>query len=224
MKSTSYFDDAMKHLERESPFIRSSSLRLTNESLPKSSSTNSMFYRNKPNPPVHRYSSSLDGDHGILDGKNAAAENKSRDDDFDFLNGFLEENRKFQLSIAQRHQTVEEEEGKVEEEEEKHQQQPPIAAPRLKKIMNSSQQLSQQLSQLKHLYDNENDSDEDNAKADEEVKSFLSKTEDEKSTELSGSWSRVRVKKIASAFQHQKLLKTLTPATDSTKWQRSMYH
>ena len=224
MKSTSYFDDAMKHLERESPFIRSSSLRLTNESLPKSSSTNSMFYGNKPNPPVYRYSSSLDGDHGILDGKiaAAAAENKSRDDDFDFLNGFLEENRKFQLSIAQRHQTVEEEEKK--EEEEKHQQQPPIAAPRLKKIMNSSQQLSQQLSQLKHLYDNENDSDEDNAKADEEVKSFLSKTEDEKSTELSGSWSRVRVKKIASAFQHQKSLKTSTPATDSSKWPRSMYH
>lgn len=227
MKSTSYFDDAMKHLERESPFIRSSSLRLTNESLPKSSSTNSMFYRNKPNPPVHRYSSSLDGDHGILDGKIAvAAENKSRDDDFDFLNGFLEENRKFQLSIAQRHQTVKEEgkqEENEEEVEERNQQQPPIAAPRLKKIINSSQQLSQQLSQLKHLYDNENDSDEDNAKADEEVKSFLSKTEDEKSTELSGSWSRVRVKKIASAFQHQKLLKTSTPATDSSKWPRSMY-
>lgn len=222
MKSTSYFDDAMKHLERESPFIRSSSLRLTNESLPKSSSTNSMFYRNKPNPPVHRYSSSLDGDYGILDGKNDATESKSRDDDFDFLNGFLEENRKFQLSIAQRHQTVKEEGKEVEEE--KHQQQPPIAAPRLKKIMNSSQQLSQQLSQLKHLYDNENDSDEDNAKADEEVKSFLSKTEDEKSTELSGSWSRVRVKKIASAFQHQKSLKTSTSATDSSKWPKSMYY
>lgn len=203
MKSTSYFDDAMRHLERESPFIRSSSLRLANESLPKSSSTSSMMYRHKPNPPAHRYSSSLDGDHGILDG--GGSTEKSRDDDFDFLNGFLEENRKFQLSIAQRQ--------KVKKEEE---EQPPVAAPRLKKIINSSQQLSQQLSQLKHLYENANDSDDDNAKADEEVKSFLSKSEEEKSTELSGSWSRVRVKKIASAFQQQS-------TSESAKWPRSTY-
>lgn len=243
MKSTSYFDDAMKHLERESPFIRSSSLRLTNESLPKSSSTSSMLYRHKPNPPtsVHRYSSSLDGDHGILDGSHytaAASDNKSREDDFDFLNGFLEENRKFQLSIAQRQKVKEVKERRQENEEEKHHFQPPsssisslhqhhpIAAPRLKKIMNSSQQLSQQLSQLKHLYDNENDSDEDNAKADEEVKSFLSKTEEEKSTELSGSWSRVRVKKIANAFQQQSNVTTSTPSTasmESSKFSRSRY-
>lgn len=212
MKSTSYFDDAMKQLERESPFIRSSSLRLPNESLPKSSSTSSMFYRNKPNPPAHRYSSSLDGDHGILDGKSE----KSRDDDFEFLNGFLEENRKFQLSIAQRQKVKKEE----VEEEEQYQQQPPVAAPRLKKIINSSQQLSQQLSQLKHLYENANDSDDDNAKADEEVKSFLSKSEEEKSSELSGSWSRVRVKKIASAFQQQS---TTSTSSESAKWQRSTY-
>lgn len=218
MKSTSFFDDAMKHLERESPFIRSSSLRLANESLPKSSSTSSMLYRHKPNPPVHRYSSSLDGDRGILDdnSNNNNVDCKSRDDDFDFLNGFLEENRKFQQSIAQRQQVKKDE--KVEEEEK--QQQPPIAAPRLKKIMNSSQQLSQQLSQLRHLYDNANDSD-DNAKADEEVKSFLSKSEEEKSTELSGSWSRVRVKKIANAFQ-QSTPAAAAPTTDS-KWQRSTY-
>lgn len=213
MKSTSYFDDAMRHLERESPFIRSSSLRLANESLPKSSSTSSMLYRNKPNPPAHRYSSSLDGDHGILDGKSE----KSRDDDFEFLNGFLEENRKFQLSIAQRQRVKKEE----EEEGEQSQQQPPVAAPRLKKIINSSQQLSQQLSQLKHLYENANDSDDDNAKADEEVKSFLSKSEEEKSSELSGSWSRVRVKKIANAFQQS--TSTSSTTTESAKWQRSTY-
>lgn len=208
MKSTSYFDDAMRHLERESPFIRSSrssSLRLANESLPKSSSTSSMLYRHKPNPPAQRYSSSLDGDHGILDGCESA-EAKSRDDDFGFLNGFLEENRKFQLSIAQRQ--------KVKKEEE---EQPPVAKPRLKKIINSNQQLSQQLSQLKHLYENANDSDDDNAKADEEVKSFLSKSEEEKSTELSGSWSRVRVKKIASAFQQS------STTAETAKWQRSKY-
>jgi hypothetical protein len=208
MKSTSYFDDAMRHLERESPFIRSSSLRLANESLPKSSSTSSMLYR-KPSLPAHRYSSSLDGDHGILDGKSE----KSRDDDFEFLNGFLEENRKFQLSIAQRQKVK-----KEDEEEEQSHQQPPVAAPRLKKIINSSQQLSQQLSQLKHLYENANDSDDDNAKADEEVKSFLSK-EEEKSSELSGSWSRVRVKKIANAFQQQ----STTATSESAKWQRSTY-
>lgn len=210
MKSTSYFDDAMKHFEQESPLIRTSSLRLNNESLSKSNST-SMMLRNKSNGPV-RYTSSLDGDHGILDGPD------KRDDDFDFLNGFLEENRKFQMSIAQK-------------EKENHNfsvksaPAPPVAAPRLKKIMNPSQQLSQQLSQLKHLYDIANDSDE-NAMADEEVKSFLSKNEEEKSiSELSGSWSRVRVKKIANAFQSSSSTTSVAAATtgDGTKWAKSMY-
>lgn len=205
MKSTSYFDDAMKHFEQESPLIRTSSLRLNNESLSKSNST-SMMLRNKSNAPV-RYTSSLDGDHGILDGPD------KRDDDFDFLNGFLEENRKFQMSIEQK-------------EKENHKSAPvaPVAAPRLKKIMNPSQQLSQQLSQLKHLYDIANDSDE-NAMADEEVKSFLSKNEEEKSiSELSGSWSRVRVKKIASAFQSASSSSSAATTTgDGTKWAKSMY-
>ncbi|CAH1710399.1 unnamed protein product [Chironomus riparius] len=212
MKSTSYFDDAMKHFEQESPLIRTSSLRLNNESLSKSSST-SMMLRNKSNAPV-RYTSSLDGDHGILDGPD------KRDDDFDFLNGFLEENRKFQMSIEQK-------------EKENHNfsqssstssvksTQAPVAAPRLKKIMNPSQQLSQQLSQLKHLYDIANDSDE-NAMADEEVKSFLSKNEEEKSiSELSGSWSRVRVKKIASAFQSASSSAATTTTGDGTKWAKT---
>jgi hypothetical protein len=187
MKSTSYFDDAMRHLEQESPLIRASSLRLNQDSLPKSSST-SMMFRKKPDGPGVKYSSSLDGDRGILDGE-------SKDDDFEFLNGFLEENRKFQMSIA---------------EKEKRDQ--PVAAPRLKKIMNSNVQLSQQLSQLKHLYDIANDSD-DNAKADEEVKSYLSMNDEERSSELSGSWSRVRVKKIANAFQS-----TSATTADSAKW------
>ncbi|KAG5674453.1 hypothetical protein PVAND_004423 [Polypedilum vanderplanki] len=204
MKSTSYFDDAMKQFEQESPLIRTSSLRLNNESLPKSSSTSMMFnrYNNyKPTAPV-RYTSSLDGDHGILDDFKSTSSEK-RDDDFDFLNGFLEENRKFQISIAQKEK---EKRSKVMTDTVKvatvsEQQQPPVAAPRLKKIMNPSLQLSQQLSQLKHLYDIANYDSDDNAKADEEVKSFLSKNEEEKSiSELSGSWSRVRVKKIASAF------------------------
>jgi hypothetical protein len=206
MKSTSYFDDAIKTFEQESPLIRTSSLRLNNDSLPKSSSTSMMFRNHKlssSNAPK-RYSSSLDGDRGILDGNR-------RDDEFDFLNGFLEENRKFQQSIEARggnenHNFLQ---APVRE------QQVPVAAPRLKKIINPSQQLSQQLSQLKHLYDIANDSDE-NAKADEEVKSFLSKNEEEKSiSELSGSWNRVRVKKIASAFQ--------STSEDRNKWHKSMY-
>lgn len=190
MKSTSYFDDAMRHLEQESPLIRTSSLRLNQDSLPKSSST-SMMFRKKPDGV--KYSSSLDGDRGILDGRDGA-----KDDDFEFLNGFLEENRKFQMSIAQK-------------EKNSPPRDIPVAAPRLKKIINSNVQLSQQLSQLKHLYDIANDSD-DNAKADEEVKSFLSMNDEEKSSELSGSWSRVRVKKIASAFQ------SATKSSESGKW------
>lgn len=194
MKSTSYFDDAMRHLEQESPLIRTSSLRLNHhDSLPKSSST-SMMFRKKPEGSSQRvkYSSSLDGDRGILDGDD-------KGDDFEFLNGFLEENRKFQMSIAQK-----------ENHSSAHR---PVAAPRLKKIMNSNVQLSQQLSQLKHLYDIANDSD-DNAKADEEVKSYLNMNDEEKSSELSGSWSRVRVKKIASAFQ--------STSADAAKWPKGM--
>lgn len=224
MKSTSYFDDAMRHLEQEKPLIRTSSLRLNNESLPKSSSTSMMLRNNhqnhhqKSNGPV-RYTSSLDGDCGILDGTGT----DRRNDDFDFLNGFLEENRKFQMSIAQK-----EKENRFSHSSSSTSKAattistspPPVAAPRLKKIMNPSQQLSQQLSQLKHLYDIANDSD-DNAKADEEVKSFLSKNEEEKSiSELSGSWSRMRVKKIASAFQSSS--STVTTG-DCTKWAKSMY-
>jgi hypothetical protein len=201
MKSTSYFDDAMRHLEQESPLIRTSSLRLNQDSLPKSSST-SMMFRKKPDSV--KYSSSLDGDRGILDGRDGA-----KDDDFEFLNGFLEENRKFQMSIAQK------EKNSPPREFER-----PVAAPRLKRIINSNVQLSQQLSQLKHLYDIANDianDSDDNAKADEEVKSYLSMNDEEKSSELSGSWSRVRVKKIASAFQ------STAKSSDGTKWPKGTF-
>lgn len=212
MKSTSYFDDAMKHFEQESPLIRTSSLRLNNESLPKSNSTSHML-RNKPNAPT-RYSSSLDGDRGILDGND-----RREEDDFDFLNGFLEENRKFQMSIARKEKETQLVQPATTGVPSINDSRQPVAAPRLKKIMNSSQQLSQQLSQLKHLYDIANDSDE-NAMADEEVKSFLSKNEEEKSiSELSGSWSRVRVKKIANAFQSS----SEKASGDGTKWSKSMY-
>lgn len=198
MKSTSYFDDAMRSLEQESPLIRTSSLRLNQESLSKSSSTSMMFRKKPDGSQGVKYSSSLDGDRGILDGGDGG-----KDDDFGFLNGFLEENRKFQMSIAQK-----------ETNSPPREISKPVAAPRLKKIINSNVQLSQQLSQLKHLYDIANDSD-DNAKADEEVKSYLSVNDEEKSSELSGSWSRVRVKKIANTFQSSSSKAT---SSDGAKW------
>lgn len=193
MKSTSYFDDAMRSLEQESPLIRTSSLRLNQDCLPKSSSTSTVF---RKRPDGVKYSSSLDGDRGILDGGGK--------DEFEFLNDILAQNRKFQDSIVEKHSPPRE-------------IQKPVAAPRLKRIINSNMELSQQLSQLKHLYDNANDSD-DNSKADEEVKSYLAGMNDEeRSTELSGSWSRVRVKKIANAFQS-------TSASDDTKWPKGMLY
>lgn len=74
----------------------------------------------------------------------------------------------------------------------------PIAAPRMKKLTGSSV-LSQQLSQLKRLYDaaNEDNDSDASAKADEEVKLYLGNlsSSEEKSTELSGSWSRVKAKR-----------------------------
>lgn len=192
MKSTSYFDDAMRSLEQESPLIRTSSLRLNQDCLPKSSSTSTMFHKR---PDGLKYSSSLDGDRGILDGESK--------DEFEFLNDILAQNRKFQDSI-------------VEKPSLPHEIQRPVAAPRLKRIINSNMQLSQQLSQLKHLYDNTNDSD-DNSKADEEVKSYLvGMNDDDRSTELSGSWSRMRVKKIANAYQS-------TSASDKAKWPKGMF-
>uniref|UniRef100_A0A4Y0ATE0 Uncharacterized protein n=1 Tax=Anopheles funestus TaxID=62324 RepID=A0A4Y0ATE0_ANOFN len=84
----------------------------------------------------------------------------------------------------------------------------PIAAPRLKKL--GSTVLSQQLSQLRRLYDAAElyDSDSDSAKADEEVKLYLGNLADTSSstssfgqaTELSGSWSRIKAKRNIQKF------------------------
>uniref|UniRef100_A0A182JU84 Uncharacterized protein n=1 Tax=Anopheles christyi TaxID=43041 RepID=A0A182JU84_9DIPT len=86
----------------------------------------------------------------------------------------------------------------------------PIAAPRLKKLQGSTM-LSQQLSQLRRLYDAAElyDSDSDSAKADEEVKLYLGNLADNASsstssfgqaTELSGSWSRIKAKRNIQKF------------------------
>ncbi|XP_058120241.1 uncharacterized protein LOC131262290 [Anopheles coustani] len=83
----------------------------------------------------------------------------------------------------------------------------PIAAPRLKKL--GSTVLSQQLSQLRRLYDAAEvyDSDSDSAKADEEVKRYLGNVgdgssqssspfvEEKLATEVSGSWSRLKARR-----------------------------
>lgn len=99
---------------------------------------------------------------------------------------------------------------------------PPIAAPRIKKIGSSSTGLSHQLSQLRRIYeaadqnggacvsdDNEfgdDDDDDDATMADNEVKRYLaaavssseenaSRGDMEATTEVSGSWSRVRARR-----------------------------
>ncbi|XP_053673479.1 serine-rich adhesin for platelets [Anopheles nili] len=85
----------------------------------------------------------------------------------------------------------------------------PVAAPRLKKL--GSTVLSQQLSQLRRLYDaaDLDDSDSDSAKADEEVKLYLGSLADASTsssssfgpaTELSGSWSRLKAKRNIRKF------------------------
>lgn len=86
----------------------------------------------------------------------------------------------------------------------------PIAAPRIKKIGSSTTGLSHQLSQLRRIYeaaDQEFCTNDDDAVIDNEVKQFLANdtksgefveqpTHDlEATTELSGSWSRVRARR-----------------------------
>lgn len=96
----------------------------------------------------------------------------------------------------------------------------PVAAPRMKKLL-SSTVLSQQLSQLKRLYDaaNENNDSDDSAKADEEVKLYLGNlsSSEEKSTELSGSWSRVKAKRNTYKQQYRSY-KTEHNLLDEPKW------
>ncbi|XP_050089471.1 serine-rich adhesin for platelets isoform X1 [Anopheles aquasalis] len=93
----------------------------------------------------------------------------------------------------------------------------PIAAPRLKKL--GSSVLSQQLSQLRRLYDaaEQYDSDDsDSAKADEEVKLYLGSladgsassssagvggwNEEKLATEVSGSWSRIKARRNVQKY------------------------
>lgn len=95
----------------------------------------------------------------------------------------------------------------------------PIAAPRIKKIGSSTTGLSHQLSQLRRIYeaaDQEFSINDDDAVMDNEVKQFLANdttngefieqpTHDlEATTELSGSWSRVRARRnIIKQFNKQ---------------------
>lgn len=77
----------------------------------------------------------------------------------------------------------------------------PVAAPRMKKI-GPTNVLSQQLSQLRRLYEaaEQYESDDSATKADEEVKHYLGNlaTSEERTSELSGSWSRVKAKRTVA--------------------------
>ncbi|CAD7085752.1 unnamed protein product [Hermetia illucens] len=91
----------------------------------------------------------------------------------------------------------------------------PVAAPRIK-VIGSSNAVSHQLSQLRRMYDAaEADSDDDSsAKADEEVKLYLgysstASSMEEKTTELSGSWSRIKAKRASVKQQIKSDLKEL---------------
>jgi hypothetical protein len=97
----------------------------------------------------------------------------------------------------------------------------PVAAPRIKKLINSSV-LSQQLSQLKRMYEAANEENDSDCKADEEVKLYLGNLSagEDKTTELSGSWSRVKAKKNMYKQQYRSY-KTEHNLLDEPKWTKT---
>ncbi|XP_053661620.1 serine-rich adhesin for platelets [Anopheles marshallii] len=187
----------------------SSGSTISNSSIAKSSSASSI-YADYPKLRATKYASSLDGDSlerdassgygvsrysSILPSTTAAKRiltSESRLSDFE---AYISKN-----TAVRRSSTADDVDrlfGK------------PIAAPRLKKL--GSTVLSQQLSQLRRLYDAAElyDSDSDSAKADEEVKLYLGNLADTTSsstssfgqaTELSGSWSRIKAKRNIQKF------------------------
>uniref|UniRef100_A0A182W714 Uncharacterized protein n=1 Tax=Anopheles minimus TaxID=112268 RepID=A0A182W714_9DIPT len=189
----------------------SSSSTISSHSIAKSSSASSI-YTDYPKLKATKYASSLDGDSLERDGVSSvygvsryssimpstttsAAKriltNESRLSDFE---AYISKN-----TAVRRSSTADD----VDRLSSK-----PIAAPRLKKL--GSTVLSQQLSQLRRLYDAAElyDSDSDSAKADEEVKLYLGNLADTSSsassfgqaTELSGSWSRIKAKRNIQKF------------------------
>lgn len=216
MRSANQFDEAMKNLDsynslnkfNDPPEMRTSAFRLVqqNSHIAKSNSANSI--RDKLRVFPSKYASSLDGDRdGIF---KYQTDSEIIQDDFDVLNEILEENKRISLNLMATSIS------KANLESDKRrlssfkdfvtQNSPsiphqfemkyelPVAAPRIKKLSSSS--VLTQLSQLKRLYEANDDSD-DSYKADEEVKLYLGNlsSNEEKSSELSGSWSRVKAKR-----------------------------
>uniref|UniRef100_A0A182MI99 Uncharacterized protein n=1 Tax=Anopheles culicifacies TaxID=139723 RepID=A0A182MI99_9DIPT len=197
----------------------SSSSTISSHSIAKSSSASSI-YTDYPKLKATKYASSLDGDSlerdssvygvsrysSIMPSTTTSAKrtltNESRLSDFE---AYISKN-----TAVRRSSTADDVDRLCSK---------PIAAPRLKKL--GSTVLSQQLSQLRRLYDAAElyDSDSDSAKADEEVKLYLGNLADTSSsassfgqaTELSGSWSRIKAKRNIQKFNSN--VSTGLPAT-----------
>jgi hypothetical protein len=207
LKTTSQFDEALRQLNDSSiadHFHGSgSAFQLVSTSLPKSNSASCILQRSYPKIlPTAKYSSSLDGDcilnsegedceyegytrrssvltNTLYETSSLSAEERSRDE----VN--LSRLANFKSFISQNYSEMSMEPKK------------PIAAPRLKKL-EPSNVLSQQLSQLRRMYDAAEESD-DSAKADEEVNLYLGGlgTEKPAAEVVSGSWSRIKAKKTS---------------------------
>lgn len=217
MRSANQFDEAMKKLDsynalnkfNDPPEMRTSAFRLVQQSnhIAKSNSANSIRDKLRVLPP--KYASSLDGDRDKLFTKHQT-DSEIIQDDFDVLNEILEENKRISLNLMATSiskSNMESDKRRLssfkdfvtqnspsipQQIETKYEL--PVAAPRIKKLSSSS--VLTQLSQLKRLYEANDDSD-DSYKADEEVKLYLGNlsANEEKSSELSGSWSRVKAKR-----------------------------
>lgn len=197
IRSASQFDEAMKKLDDNNETTiktlntqsitesssSSSALKLISQmnAITKSNSANSLSNFRKSSSTTlngRKYSSSLDGDC-IL----------SYDSDID-----KKKNYYTRISDDEYHIIDEIDEQKYHTSSSSTNK--PIAAPRMKKI-GPSNVISHQLSQLRRLYEAAEQESDDSAKADEEVKHYLGNLApvDEKTTEISGSWSRIKAKR-----------------------------
>ncbi|XP_035783707.1 serine-rich adhesin for platelets-like isoform X1 [Anopheles albimanus] len=198
----------------------------SNQSIVKSSSASSIYSEYRQLPKVGKYASSLDGDSlergatmastmamtsqryaGVpISSTRRGLTNESRLSD---LEAYVRQN----IGQVRRSSTADDvvSSGAIG----RSTNDKPIAAPRLKKL--GSSVLSQQLSQLRRLYDaaEQYDSDDsDSAKADEEVKLYLGSLADGSSsssagiggyeeklaTEVSGSWSRIKARRNVQKY------------------------
>lgn len=217
LRSANQFDEAMKKLadlkssfggEPKSdispfPTTRSNSaLKLISQmnAITKSNSANSIFKESSPKfmRVKQKYSSSLDGDV-ILNGE----------DDFEKSKKYLsiiedESKETFKIMSSASYSSSSSSSFKDTFDGQINScyssggdNKKPVAAPRMKKL-GPANILSQQLSQLRRLYDAAEGDSDDSAKADEEVKHYLGNlgaSSEEKGSELSGSWSRVKAKR-----------------------------